>query len=69
MIPKAMDPSKEEIAFSVPRSVRLVEEYLRLIQEIEHQRTKKLMNTNLPYGIASFCRKVSVGIRVRPYRG
>ena len=32
--------SKEEIAFSIQRSVRLVEEYLKLIEEIEHQRTK-----------------------------
>jgi len=33
--------SKEEIAFSIQRSVRLVEEYLKLIEEIEHQRTKQ----------------------------
>jgi len=32
--------SKEEISFSIQRSVRLVEEYLKLIKEIEHQRTK-----------------------------
>ncbi len=32
--------SKEEISFSIQRSVNLVEEYLKLIKEIEHQRTK-----------------------------
>jgi len=33
--------SKEETAFSIQRSVRLVEEYLKLIEEIEHQKTKQ----------------------------
>ena len=34
--------SKEEICFSIQRSATLVEEYLKLIEEIEHERTKKV---------------------------
>jgi len=34
--------SKEEISFSVQRSISLVEEYLKLIEEIERERTKKV---------------------------
>jgi len=34
--------SKEEICFSIQRSATLVEEYLKLIKEIEHERTKKV---------------------------
>jgi len=34
--------SKEEISFSTQRSISLVEEYLKLIEEIERERTKKV---------------------------
>ncbi|MCD6471745.1 DUF1670 domain-containing protein [Candidatus Aerophobetes bacterium] len=34
--------SKEEICFSIQRSATLVEEYLKLIEEIERGRTKKV---------------------------
>jgi len=34
--------SKEKISFSIQRSTTLVEEYLKLIEEIERERTKKV---------------------------